>query len=137
MVNKEVLYQKINIIEDNLKKLEELASLPEQDFLSKFYYIESAKYLLQISIEAMLDIANHIIARRNYGTPKTYAESFIILVEKGILPGDKKNTFVRMAKFRNRIVHLYHQVDDKEVHRIVKVSLDDFRDFINAVTTDL
>lgn len=133
MVDREVVLQKINIIENNLRKMETLAGLPEKEFLDKFFYVESTKHLLHVSVEAMLDIANHIIARERYRSPKTYAESFLILVEQKIMPKKKETTFVQMAKFRNRVVHLYHEVDDKEVYRILQENLDDFRVFIGAV----
>ncbi|AGK99993.1 type VII toxin-antitoxin system HepT family RNase toxin [Desulfoscipio gibsoniae] len=133
MVDKEVVQHKIGIIEDNLAKLETLAELTPENFLDKFYYIESAKHLLQVSIEAMLDIAHHIIARERFRTPKTYAEAFLILTEQEILPQKKGLAFLQMAKFRNRVVHLYHDVDDKEVYLILKMNLDDFREFVRAV----
>lgn len=133
MVDKEVIQNKISIMENNLTKLKTLADLPEQEFLDKFYYVESAKHLLQISTEAMLDIANHIIARERYRIPKTYSEAIMVLVEEGILPKDKGTTFVRMAKFRNRIVHLYHEVDDAEIFNILQKNLNDFRTFISAI----
>lgn len=133
MVDKEVVQHKISVIEDNLAKLEILAELSPEDFLDKFYYIESAKHLIQVSIEAMLDIAHHVIARERFRTPKTYAEAFLILVEQGILPQKKESAFLQMAKFRNRVVHLYHDVDDKEVYQILIRNLDDFRTFVGAV----
>ncbi|WP_264357896.1 DUF86 domain-containing protein [Carboxydothermus hydrogenoformans] len=35
-----------------------------------------------------------------------------------------------MAKFRNRIVHFYDEVDDIEVYRILQSNLGDFDSFI-------
>lgn len=133
MVDKVVIQHKISIIEDNLLKLSTLAKLPEDEFLDKFYYIESAKHLLQVSIEAMLDVSHHIIARKRYKAPKTYAEAFIVLVENDILPKEKEATFIKMAKFRNRVVHLYHELDDREVYVILQKSLADFQSFIKAI----
>jgi uncharacterized protein YutE (UPF0331/DUF86 family) len=133
MVDQEVLQHKINIVENNLTKMETLAALPEKEFLDKFFYVESAKHLLQVSVEALLDIANHIIARERYRSPHTYAESFLILVEQKIIPKDMENAFIQMARFRNRVVHLYHEVDDKEVYQILRDNLNDFRVFIGAI----
>lgn len=81
----------------------------------------------------MLDIAHHIIARERFRTPKTYAEAFLILIEQEILPQKKGLAFLQVTKFRNRVVHLYHDVDDKEVYQILKTNLDDFREFVRAV----
>jgi len=135
VVDKQVILQKVNILEDNLTKMEFLAGLPENDFLDKFFYVESAKHLLQVSVEAMLDITNHIIARERYRSPKTYAEAFLVLVEQDILPKEKKANFIQMARFRNRVVHLYHELDDKEIYRILQENLNDFRVFIGAIVS--
>lgn len=137
MVDKAVIQHKINIIENNLLKLNTLAKLPADEFVDKFYYVESAKHLLQVSIEAMLDISHHIIARKRYRVPGSYAEAFVILVENNILPKDKEGSFVKMAKFRNRIVHLYHKIDDEEIYVILQGSLSDLQAFVGAVVIAL
>ncbi|MEG6616178.1 HepT-like ribonuclease domain-containing protein [Peptococcaceae bacterium 1198_IL3148] len=74
-----------------------------------------------------------MIARERYKAPKTYAEAFVILVDQGILPKEKETTFIKMAKFRNRIVHLYQEVDDREVYAIMKESLADSQAFVRAI----
>lgn len=38
-----------------------------------------------------------------------------------------------MVKFRNRIVHLYQEVDDSEIYRILQENLDDIKGFIQVV----
>lgn len=83
----------------------------------------------------MLDIAHHIIARQRYRAPRSYAEAFTILVEQGILPVENENTYRQIAKFRNRVVHLYHEVDNKEVFRILKECIGDLHSFIKAIVS--
>jgi len=46
----------------------------------------------------MLDIGQHIIARCRYGAPRTYADTFLILVEKGFLPEGKKETYAKVLR---------------------------------------
>ncbi len=133
MVEKDLIREKIKYIEQNLRKLQNLADLSGETFRKKFYYVESAKHLLQVSIEAMLDISQHIIARQRYRAPKNYADVFVILVEEGVLPEDKKDTFIQMARFRNRVVHLYHQVDEDELYEILQEGLGDFQEFIKSI----
>jgi len=38
-----------------------------------------------------------------------------------------------MIKFRNRVVHLYHSVNEKEVYRILQDNTQDFSRFIKAI----
>lgn len=110
-----------------------MSDLPEEEFLEKFYYIESAKHLLQISIEAMLDIAHHIIARERYRNPQIYAEAFLILIENKILSKKNEEKYLQMARLRNRVVHLYHEMGDKDIYRILKEGKEDLKDFAKAI----
>lgn len=78
-------------------------------------------------------MANHIVAREGLGTPTTYQEAVDLLVEHGVLPGQKSDAFRAMVRFRNRAVHLYDEVDAEEVHAILDADLDDFEVFIRAI----
>jgi uncharacterized protein YutE (UPF0331/DUF86 family) len=124
---------KIKVIEDCLSKLKTLAQLPLNEFISDFKYFDSAKYNLQTAIEAMVDIGNHIISRKGLGIPKTYADTFEILYKNGIIEKKDADTYKLMAKFRNRIVHFYDEVDDREVYRILQNNLEDFISFIRQI----
>jgi uncharacterized protein YutE (UPF0331/DUF86 family) len=37
---------------------------------------------------------------------------------------------IQMARFRNRLVHIYWDIDDVELHRIVRTRLNDIRRFL-------
>ena len=75
-IDPEIIAEKISMISENMDKLKFLKELPEDEFYQDFRNLYATKHLLQISIEAMIDIANHIIARMGLGRPKSYAEEF-------------------------------------------------------------
>ncbi|UZQ50927.1 type VII toxin-antitoxin system HepT family RNase toxin [Clostridium kluyveri] len=77
--------QKIIFMQSNLNKLKKLQKISKDIFIEDFRNVDSAKYLLQVTIEAMLDISNHIIARNRMGKPKTNKESFEILAKESII----------------------------------------------------
>jgi len=133
MVDREIIRRKLNLLEENRRRLRELEALSEEVFLKHFYYVASAKYLLQTSIEGMLDVGNHIIARERLRAPETSAEVFTVLVETGFLPADKESDFRNMAKFRNRVVHLYHDIDDREIYRLIPEGLSDIDVFVAGI----
>jgi uncharacterized protein YutE (UPF0331/DUF86 family) len=137
MVDKEKIRSKIQTIERNTVKLKELGKYNLEDFLSDFRNVEAAKHLLQVNVEAMIDIANHIAARNRWKTPATSSEAFALLEQNGYLSTDDLNIFNKMAKFRNRVVHLYYEVDDNEIHKIIQENLDDFGLFIKRITFKL
>ncbi len=86
------------------------------------------QHLLQISIESLANVANHLAADLNWPKPTSYVESFKNLVSQGVIKdlelGDR---LVLMARFRNLVVHRYWKVDINEVYRIIQNHLDDLR----------
>lgn len=60
MVDLDTLASILGNLRERLRKLSILASLPEAEFVADFTKVESAKHLLQVSVECCLDIA-HIL----------------------------------------------------------------------------
>ena len=89
--------------------------------------------MLQVTIEATLDICAHAIAREGWGLPKSYAEVVEIAGREGLIPPDMKDTYKNMARFRNRAVHLYDDVNPKEVLDIINSRLGDFEPLFASV----
>ncbi len=134
MVDSQKILEKLRLIKENLAKLNTLKNVSEEIFIKDFQKFDSAKYNLQITVEAMLDICNHIISRKSFEVPKTNADAFRILCREKILKPDMQDTLIAMAKFRNRVVHIYDHVDNREVFRIINENLNDFQSFINDIT---
>lgn len=133
MLDKNKILSKLNFIKQSKVKLEELRDLEKEEFLTNFTYFDSAKYNFVVAIEAMIDICNHIISRKNFEIPATSADSIKILVKHKILSQEYQSIFIAMVKFRNRVVHLYHKVDDGEIYKILQDNLDDINVFILSV----
>ena len=133
MIDKTKVLAKLRVIKENLVKLDKLKEVPEEVFKKDFEKHDSAKYSLQTSIETMIDICNHIISRKCLGMPKTKADAFIILCKNDILSPDMQSTYTAMARFRNRVVHLYEQVDTGDVYKYVTEGVSDFNKFIDDI----
>ena len=133
MVKPEVIENRIKKLQDYLEKLVELKNINKNEFISDFRNSNSAKYLLQVSIECCLDIANHIIASEKFRSPNDYADSFRVLNEQKIVPDSLIDRLIEMAKFRNRIVHIYWEVDEDLVYDIIQTYLSDFELFIQSI----
>jgi uncharacterized protein YutE (UPF0331/DUF86 family) len=133
MVNHEKIRNKLRAITTCLEKLEHLKKNSEAEFLDEYTLTDTARHNLQIAVEAMLDISNHIIARHSFEIPKNNAESFTILCRHNILSKENQETYTAMAKFRNRIVHMYDDIDNREVYKILQDHLDDYRAFIQDI----
>lgn len=133
MIDKERINHKIVFIENNLAKLQELSKLDENEFKSDFRNIESSKHLLQVSVECMIDICEHIVAKKRLGTPDTAAECIRMVFSSGYVSNINVETYITMTKFRNRIVHLYNDLDENEIYQILRNNLSDFSLFIKDI----
>jgi uncharacterized protein YutE (UPF0331/DUF86 family) len=113
--------------------LGEIATVELPDFLADPVKIGAARYYLQVSIEACIDIANHIIASEVYRAPRNYKDAFAVLGENEVIPPDFVPTMQAMAGFRNLLVHLYWEVDDRRLYDFLTTQLGDFDRFVAHV----
>jgi uncharacterized protein YutE (UPF0331/DUF86 family) len=133
MVSKEKIFQKFRLMDDYLNILKDISIKPVNTFIKDKILIGSAKYYLQVSIECCLDVANHIIASERLRAPRDYADSFRVIEEEGIVTGKLGNRLQQMAKFRNRLVHLYGDIDDANVHKYITKDVKDLVEYKSMV----
>jgi len=135
MVSIDKIISKFNRLDEFLVILKDIQSTPLEVFLKDKILIGGAKYYLQVSIECCLDVATHIIAAERFRAPEDYADSFKVLEENGVLSQEVALKLRQMAKFRNRLVHLYGDIDDAYVHNFILNNLEDIQNFQAAVST--
>lgn len=133
MVDKARLDQMLSDLRSYAEVLRELSTVPRESFLANRDKVGNAKYHFVIAIETCIDIANHIIASERYRVPNDNADSLVVLIEQGILDEAKRDNLQAMARFRNRLVHLYAEVDDGRVYDYLQESLADLDDYARAI----
>ena len=133
MVSIEKIMAKFSQLDEYLVILKGMRKTSLDKFLKDKILIGSAKYYLQVSIECCLDIANHIIAAEGFRAPKDYADTFKVLEESGVFDEALGIKLRQMAKFRNRLVHLYGEVDDAYLHEIINSDLQDILAFKKVI----
>ena len=131
MIDKQKIESLFKELDTYLKEVRQLSLLSEVEYLTNVRNIYSGRYLLQISIETCINIGNHIISREALGIPKDYSDTFRILQSNNIISASLLERLILMTRFRNRIVHLYWDIDDKLVLEIIK---NNYEDFINYRT---
>jgi uncharacterized protein YutE (UPF0331/DUF86 family) len=128
-VDKLLIKQRLALISQYLDELDKLASLSKKEFLET-RNAASAESFLRRSLESIFDIGRHILAREGgINIALEYKGIARGLHERGIISSDLSEQLVKMAGYRNRLVHLYYQISDEELHEIVKNNLEDIRLF--------
>ncbi|MFW6284084.1 MAG: type VII toxin-antitoxin system HepT family RNase toxin [Desulfosalsimonas sp.] len=129
MVDLEKISAKFEMLDGFLEILGRLSKTDMEKYLEDPVLIGSMRYYLQVSIECCLDVASHVISSERYRAPKDYADAFNVLEEKKIIKPELAQRLRQMAKFRNRLVHLYGEIDDRAVYRIACEDLKDIQTF--------
>lgn len=132
-VDPDRLRPKIHHIRDRMRRLRAIAGRGWDAFRDDELVQDAAVRNLQTSVEAVLDMASHIVSREGMGTPASYREAIDLLLEDGLLPEERADAFRAMIGFRNRAVHLYDEIEAEEVFRIMEEDLSDFEAFISSV----
>jgi len=129
MVSLEKVILKFQQLDEYLSILRKISKTPKETFLNDKILIGSAKYYLQVSIECCLNVANHIIASEKLRAPRDYSDSFMVIQEEKLISPGLGNRLRQMAKFRNRLVHLYGEIEDAYVYEYIKENLKDIEKF--------
>jgi uncharacterized protein YutE (UPF0331/DUF86 family) len=94
-----VVNNRLSTIETNLHRLETLRALSFDDFVADFRNVEAAKHLLQVAIEAMIDVAGHFVARLRLKVPDHSAQLFMELADAHLMPVERATRYGQMARF--------------------------------------
>ncbi len=136
-MRKEDVQSKLDLIPENLEKIEIFRAMSYEEFISDFRNIDSALHRLQTSIQALVDIGGYIIGSLGLRTPSTSGEVVDILVEHGLLKIERRDRYISMIQFRNRIVHFYNTMNLKILYQILQNELIDireiYREFIQII----
>jgi len=104
-----------------------------QDIIGDPLKLSALKYLLQTSIEAMIDIAYHITAKNFNYPPYGARDAFKMLSAKGFISSSDFDTYSAMIGLRNRLVHGYDDVSPEVLYDIITEQLGDFEKFFSSI----
>jgi len=125
-------------LQDIARALDRLRLLQNQDKSSFLHDEDSqdiARSRLLIAIEAALNVCYHASAKELHRVPEDYGQCFQLLGEAGMISLDLADRLSMMARFRNRLVHLYWDVDYSQVYDMLSEHLPDLEQFARDVST--
>ena len=135
MVDRYVVQARIAKIREYVALLRRIRrQADEQRFIKDPLIYGNAERYLQLAIQAVLDVSNHIVADMRLNVPADSKELFDLLARHHVLPLSLSKKLVSMAGFRNVLVHEYLEIDRGRVYRALREELGDFERFVKAVS---
>jgi uncharacterized protein YutE (UPF0331/DUF86 family) len=133
MIDKHLVCAKLAQLRERQRILKQLAAEPREQFIADPVKRGAAERLLQVSIEICLDIGHHVIAALGLPRPSEYRDVFRILTDHGTLPAEFGARLETMAAFRNRLVHVYAEIDPAQVYDYLQHDRADFDEFARVI----
>ena len=125
MIRPEVVRRRLAKLDECLSILHTLRRYSLQVFLADPEHYGSAERFLQVAIETITDLGNHVIAELGLGVVDRYSDIPALLARHGYIDAQTEEMWVRMIGFRNILVHGYLEVDRRIVYDAVQHRLAD------------
>ena len=135
MTDPDLIAKKLARIETCVAELQRLARPAELSHdVKEERFVE---HTLQLAIQAVLDVASHIVADRRLGEPRSSRELVDLLLRDGWMPEALAASLRSMIGFRNVLVHGYDTVDLAVVRDVLEHRLGDLTAFVAAIRARL
>lgn len=137
MINEVLVNERLAMIAEFYKELQDLKSLSKKEFMETRNWA-AAESFLRRSLEGIFDVGRHILSKSGgVELAKEYKGIAVGLGRKKVVTTDMSCKLVEMAGYRNRMVHLYHQIGEEELYDLVQNHLDDLALFIKEISAFL
>lgn len=133
MVNQSIISRKMSSIEEHLRRIKDMPSIPLDVFKKDTNIQDILLFNLTQAIQNCIDIAAHIVSDEGWGVPGTQSDMFDILAEQGVMSKELGERLIAVVGFRNRVIHEYEKLNLDIVYKVWQERLKDIEDFAFAV----
>jgi len=137
MVDRPLIFRKLDSLSLYARQLAEFRGVVLEEYMRDWKVQRIVERTLQMAVETCADIADHLISDENLRAPTSVTDAFTVLREAGIVSETLHGALVKMAKFRNVVVHQYDEVDAEIVIAILTKHLGTFDTFRTEVSSYL
>ncbi|MEA5569165.1 type VII toxin-antitoxin system HepT family RNase toxin [Anabaena sp. UHCC 0399] len=128
---------RLRLITKYYNTLEEFRSISIDEFLDNFRQQLIVERLLQLMIQAAIDINDHILSRLKPGNTITNFEAFIELGKYEIITPELAKQLAPSAGLRNRLVHEYDDIDPNQVFMAISFALQQYPLYVRQINSYL
>lgn len=96
-------------------------------------FTDATKHRMQIAVEMVINIAEHIVAGLNLGQPEHAKELFPLLTKGKIINQELADKLSKAVGLRNILVHRYREINLPILADSATVGLNDLRDFAKTI----
>lgn len=132
-ISKRVISDRLAWVDKMLSEIRALPLMSKAEFMQDSRNVWAAESCLRRSLEALFDMGRHIAAK-GFGEAVTeYKEIAAALKRNNVISSDEFELMRKLAGYRNRLVHFYHDVNADELYEICVSRLGDIENVISSL----
>jgi uncharacterized protein YutE (UPF0331/DUF86 family) len=110
-----VITQRATWVREMIQSIGELPLQDKPEFLRNKHHVAAAESYLRRTFEALFDIGRHILVKKFASRATEYKEIAQGLADQKVLLPEESGLMRKMAGYRNRMVHFYHEISAEEL----------------------
>ena len=137
MIDRRRVEHLVNYVQEMLNRLQNQQGKGFEEFAEDFQAVDASLYELQTMLEAISDIAMHVVTGANLGSPNSRPEAIEMLAKNEIIPRELAEKISQAVRMRNVIVHHYPSVNLRTVYDVIQDDLGDIVDYCAEIVNYL
>jgi uncharacterized protein YutE (UPF0331/DUF86 family) len=125
-IEPEIVLAKLDFMTDYLDSLSAFESITLENYLSDRGKQLAIERLLQLIIQVAIDVNRYLLKRLEVQQPNSNFDLFIEVSNCGIITADLAGVLSQSGVLRNRLVHLYDELDPIKVHQAIDIILQNY-----------
>lgn len=120
-----IIDRKLALLDGYLARLRSLSGITVAEYEADWMMRCAIERTLELAVQTAISLARHVVAEHRLRAPATYADTFAIAREAGLIDPALAASMSRMCGFRNRLVHEGDHLDPALIVGILRRELDD------------
>lgn len=130
---KEVIVSKLGYIQKYLTQLEPLLEDSEEEISKNTERLRAVERLIQLIVDAAVDINTAIIQYENLQASEDYEGTFSIIEKTGAISSELAKDISPSVGLRNRLVHDYEKLEPIKMVHAVKNNIDQYHSYVKSI----
>lgn len=131
-LSRRILSDRLALVQEMLTTIQSLPLERPERFFDDPRNRWTAEACLRRTLEALLDIGRHILAKHFAIGTTEYKAIARHLHEEDVLTQEESHLLQVMAGYRSRMVHFYHELTEDEIYEICRDDLPDIERMLGA-----
>jgi len=133
-IERTVILARLKFIADNIRELQRFESMSLDDYLSSFDHRIISERIIEVIVQAAIDVNEHILTQMHKVESGTNRESFLQAEQYGMITHDVAVEIAKSAGLRNILAHRYLEIDYVKLFDAIQLALIHYPTYVQQIS---